>query len=204
MDLGAQNLANEASAFGFNKVPPIDLPGAVAAYFPPASTIADNKPATAYSAIGQENVQETPLEDALVAAAIADGGKIMAPHLLERVVSDIGQVVEQYQPHVWLNATSPSTANTVRSLMLGVATHGTAVGVFPSYLDVAAKTGTAETGISGCSADWMIATGPAGTGQTPKIAVAAVLPAQAGISCSETGAEAAGPIVEKVLAAAGG
>jgi peptidoglycan glycosyltransferase len=204
MDLGAQSLATEASAFGFNKVPPIDLPGAVAAYFPPASTIADNKPATAYSAIGQENVQETPLEDALVAAAIADGGKIMAPHLLERVVSDIGQVVEQYQPHVWLNATSPSTANTVRSLMLGVATHGTAVGVFPSYLDVAAKTGTAETGISGCSADWMIATGPAGTGQTPKIAVAAVLPAQAGISCSETGAEAAGPIVEKVLAAAGG
>jgi peptidoglycan glycosyltransferase len=204
MDLGAQNLATEASAFGFNKVPPIDLPGAVAAYFPPASTIADNKPATAYSAIGQENVQETPLEDALVAAAIADGGKIMAPHLLERVVSDTGQIVKQYQPHVWLTATSPSTANTVRSLMLGVATHGTAEGVFPSYLDVAAKTGTAETGVSGCSADWMIATGPAGTGQTPKIAVAAVLPAQAGISCSETGAEAAGPIVEKVLTAAGG
>ena len=68
----------------------------------------------------------------------------MAPHLLERVVSDTGQVVEQYQPHVWLRATSPSTASTVRNLMLGVATHGTAEGVFPSYLDVAAKTGTAE------------------------------------------------------------
>jgi peptidoglycan glycosyltransferase len=204
MDLGAQRLAAEADAFGFDKLPPIDLPGAVAAYFPPASTIVGDKPATAYSAIGQENVQETPLEDALVAAAIADGGKIMAPHLLERMVSDIGQIVESYQPRVWLRATSSTTASTVRSLMLGVATSGTAEGVFPSYLDVAAKTGTAETGTAGCSADWMIAMGPAGIGQTPKIAVAAVLPAQAGISCSETGAEAAGPIVEKVLAAAGG
>jgi len=205
MDLGAQNLAAEADAFGFNKVPPLDLPGAIAAYFPPSSTITDNRPAMAYSAIGQENVQETPLEDALVAAAIADGGKIMAPHLLDRVISDTtGQVVESYQPHIWLTATSATTANAVRTLMLGVARRGTAEGVFPSYLDVAAKTGTAETGVNGCSADWMIATGPAGAGQIPRIAVAAVVPAQVGISCSETGAEAAGPIVEKVLAAAGG
>jgi peptidoglycan glycosyltransferase len=187
MDLGAQNIADEANAFGFNKVPPIDLPGAIAAYFPPGPSIANNKPVTAYSAIGQENVQETPLEDALVAAGIANGGQIMVPHLMSRVVSDTGQVVASYQPHVWLQATSQSTADTVLNLMLGVTRYGTAAGVFPASLDVAAKTGTAETGASGCSADWMIATGPAGTGQAPKIAVAAVLPAQPGISCSETG-----------------
>ena len=204
MDLGAQNLADEANSFGFNKVPPIDLPGAGAAYFPPAATIAGNKPVTAYSAIGQENVQETPLQDALVAAGIADEGKIMVPHLMARIVSDTGQLVTTFQPSVWQTATSASTADKVRNLMLGVVSGGTAAGVFPSSLDVAAKTGTAETGASGCSADWMIATGPAGAGQTPKIAVAAVLPYQSGLSCSETGAEAAGPIVEKVLAAAAG
>jgi peptidoglycan glycosyltransferase len=60
MDLGAQNLATEAIAFGFNKVPPVDLPGVIAAYFPLTSTLADNKPATAYSAIGQEKMCKKP------------------------------------------------------------------------------------------------------------------------------------------------
>ncbi len=204
MKLGATSLAAEAEAFGFNRVPPIDLPGANAAFFPAASTFVNNQPFTAYSAIGQQNDTETPLQDALVAAAIANGGTIMVPHLMQRIVSTTGEVVASYQPKVWRKATSVSTADQVRTLMLGVVTGGTASGVFPPALDVAAKTGTAETGALGCSADWMIAFGPADTGQTPQIAVAAVLPAQAGISCSETGAEAAGPIVEKVLAAAGG
>jgi peptidoglycan glycosyltransferase len=228
LELGARSLYAEATAFGLNAAPPIDLPQneVATSCFPPvvndaatsspcyptsyilANPSADipigqgNQPFVAYSSIGQGNVSETALQNALVAAGIANGGQIMAPHLMNAIVNDEGQVVASYRPHVWKVATSSATADAVRSLMLGVATHGTAAGVFPPSLDVAAKTGTAETGLVNCSSTWMIATAPAGPNDTPKIAVAAVIPAQAGIRCSETGAEVAGPVVAKVLEAA--
>jgi peptidoglycan glycosyltransferase len=206
LQLGGTNLAAEADAFGMDKQPPIDLPSAEVSVsqFPAASTFPSNQPSLAYSAIGQENVADTVLQDALVAAGIANGGKIMAPHLMAHVLNDQGQVVASYKPSVWLNATSIATADQVRQLMLGVVTNGTAAGVFPPSLDVAAKTGTAEVGNNNCSSDWMIATGPAGAGQVPKVAVAAVLPYQPGLSCDGTGAQYAGPIVAKVLESAVG
>ena len=73
--------------------------------------------------------------------------------------------------------------------------------MFPSNVTVAAKTGTAEIGTGGRSADWLIATTPAGNGQTPSVAVAAVLPFQPGLTGSDTGAVAAGPQVTQVLEA---
>jgi penicillin-binding protein A len=205
--LGASSLADEANAFGFDQVPPIDLPeGEVAeSNFPSAASFADNLPGVAYSAIGQEDVSETALQDALIASAIADNGTIMKPHVMANIVSDVGQVVDSYSPAAWRKATSPATAKAVRTLMIGVtsgALHGTAAGVFPSDITVAAKTGTAETTNSNCSADWLIATAPAGPRQKPKVAVAAVLPYQPGLTCSDTGAVAAGPRVAAVLEAA--
>ncbi|MFZ0059743.1 MAG: penicillin-binding transpeptidase domain-containing protein [Acidimicrobiales bacterium] len=204
LKLGAPRLYEEATSFGFDKVPPIDLPASevIPAIFPSAGSFSDNVPGIAYSAIGQENVAETALQDALIAAAIADNGTIMTPHFLSRVVDAAGNVVENYTPHPWLRATSASTADQVRSLMLGVVLHGTASGVgFPSNLDVAAKTGTAQSANSACSDDWLIATAPAGPGQTPKVAVAAVVVQPAGY-CDGTGALVAGPIVKAVLLAA--
>ncbi|HUZ19289.1 MAG TPA: penicillin-binding transpeptidase domain-containing protein [Acidimicrobiales bacterium] len=201
--LGARHLATEAHAFGLNQVPPLDLPNVEASQFPPLSQLLGAPPFVAYSAIGQFDVKETPLQDALVAAAIGNGGTIMAPHLLAHVIDDQGNIVKTFKPHAWLQATSASTANEVRLLMRGVVTGGTATGVgFPPALGVAAKTGTAETGSTGCSANWFVATAPAGNGQTPKVAVAAYVPYQPGLSCSETGAEAAGPVVRQVLEAA--
>jgi penicillin-binding protein A len=204
--LGPDKLASEANAFGFNTPPPIDLPSSEVspAVFPAAATFTANDPFTAYSAIGQGNVTETVLQNALVASAIGDGGKIMAPHLVENVIDDEGHIVESYKPHVWRQATSASTADQVRTLMLGVATTGTAAGVFPASLHVAAKTGTAESGTANCSSTWMDAVAPAGPGDTPQVAVSVVVPVQGAIGCSETGAEVAGPIAAKVLEAAVG
>ncbi|MGA8295625.1 MAG: penicillin-binding transpeptidase domain-containing protein [Acidimicrobiales bacterium] len=202
--LGATKLYQEASAFGFNKVPPIDLPPgtAVASVFPPPSTFVQNKPGVAYSAIGQEDVAETTLQDALIAAGIADGGTVMTPHLLSRVLDTQGSVVATYKPHPWVQATSKATADSVRSLMLGVTQYGTAAGVgWPAGIQVAAKTGTAEVGGNPCTDDWLIATAPAGAGQTPKVAVAAVVVQPPG-QCDGTGAAVAGPVVRQVLDAA--
>ena len=202
IDLGAQRLAAEATKFGFNSTPPLDIPDVSAAQFPTVADLAGNIPFVAYSAIGQGNVKASALTDALMVAGIADNGKIMAPHLLSSIVSQTGQIVDTYKPHVWRTATSPTTAAAVRALMRDVANSGTAAGVFPYNLHVAAKTGTAETGATGCSANWMVATAPADPGQTPSVAVAAVVPYQTGLSCGDTGATIAGPIVARVLTAA--
>ena len=88
------------------------------------------------------------------------------------------------------------------SLMLGVTENpaGTAYGLFPSYEfpPVAAKTGTAQINANGCGTyNWLIATAPAGPGQTPTVAVAAIVPIPPGPSCHNvTGAQVAGPVVE--------
>ena len=205
--LGAQKLYSEAAAFGFDSVPPLDLPaGEVAASnFPTPNDLAGDVPGLMKSAIGQENVTATTLQMALVAAGIANNGVIMAPHLLHQVVDDTGNVVETYHPHPWRRATSPQTAQQVRNLMLGVTENplGTAYGLFPSYQfpPVAAKTGTAQILASGCGTyNWLIATAPAGPGQTPTVAVAAIVPIPPGGSCfNVTGAQEAGPVVKAVL-----
>ncbi len=181
--LGPQKLYDEASSFGFDSVPPLDLPGGevAASNFPTPADLFGDVPGLMKSAIGQENVTATTLQMALVAAAIGDDGVVMAPHLLHQIVDDTGNVVETYKPHAWRRATSPATAQAVRTLMLGVTENpgGTAYGLFPSYLfpPVAAKTGTAQINGHGCGTyNWLIATAPAGPGQTPTVAVAAIVP----------------------------
>lgn len=198
--LGAQNLFTEASSFGFNQTPPLDLPAPAQAYFPPVKSFAQDLPALAGSAIGQESVSATPLEMAMVGGAIADGGTIMTPHVMSKVLDSQGSVVTRYSPHPWLQATSSATASAVRQLMVGVVQGGTASNIALPGVTVAAKTGTSQIGLgNGRTDDWMVALGPAGPGQTPTIAVAAVVPNQAP---GATGSSVAGPIIKAVLASA--
>jgi penicillin-binding protein A len=201
LDLGASALAAEANAFGFNQVPPLDIdPGAVASTFPAASSFQYNLPGLAFSAIGQENVSATPLQMALTAAGIANHGVIMAPHVMSQIRDQQGNVVETYHPHAWLTATSPQTASTVTQLMVGVTEGGTATNVAIPGVQVAAKTGTAETGgASGTNDNWLVAFAPA---QHPTIAVAVVVPPQPGLPAAPTGSEVAGPIARAMLVAA--
>jgi peptidoglycan glycosyltransferase len=176
LDLGGQSLNSEAQSFGFNQTPPLDLPFGVRSVFPAASTFALDQPGLAYSAIGQQDVQATPLEMALVAAGIANGGTIMTPHVLDKVTNSQNQVVSTYQPKAWLQATSASTASQVTQLMLTVvnAPNGTGAAARIPGVQVAAKTGTAQTGTNQIDA-WFAAFAPA---QDPQIAVAVLLPNQ--------------------------
>jgi cell division protein FtsI/penicillin-binding protein 2 len=124
---------------------------------------------------------------------------------LDKIIDDQGNLVETYPPHAWRRATSAKTAVAVRQLMLGVTEdqYGTAYDVFPSYLfpPVAAKTGTAQINARGCGTyNWLIATAPAGPGQTPTVAVAAIVPVPPGSACVDvTGALEAGPVVRAVM-----
>ncbi len=74
MDLGANLMSSTADSFGYDQVPPLDFPNVVPSYFPTAASFSDNIPGLAYSSIGQENVRATALQNALVAAAVANGG----------------------------------------------------------------------------------------------------------------------------------
>ena len=201
--LSAPTLIQQARLFGYNSRPPIDLPDAWVATptIPAASTLTPpNQEELADTAIGQLNDQASALSNALVAAGIADGGTIMTPHVMAQIVDSQGSVVTTYKPKVWRQAVSPSAAAKVTALMQSVVTDpdGTAANVgFPASLDVAVKTGTAQTGNPQANTDdWMIGFAPA---NDPQIAVAVVVPLQ---YQTDNGAGVAGPIMKAMLEAA--
>jgi peptidoglycan glycosyltransferase len=196
LDLGANSLNDEATSFGFDQTPPIDLPFAAQSYFPTAASFAQDVPGVAYSAIGQQDVQATPLEMAMVAGAIANGGTMMTPHVLGHVTNAQSQVVSTYQPKPWLQATSAATAAQLTQLMVSVVDRGTGVAARIPGVAVAGKTGTAQTG-TGETDDWFAAFAPAAA---PTIAVAVVLPNQPSADEYQGGTLAA-PIVKAMIEA---
>jgi peptidoglycan glycosyltransferase len=195
LDLGADYMFKAATSFGYDAIPPLDLPGTVSSYFPTAASFANNLPFLAYSSIGQGNVRTTALQDALVAAAVGNGGVEMTPHLLDFVTAPDGQIVERYKDSVWKTPLTAAQAAFIVPLMEKVVTGGTASGVgFPAQYDVAAKTGTAQTGNKKKNTDdWLIAFAPA---TDPTIAIAVVVPYQ---PTPDFGATIAGPIVKALV-----
>ena len=203
--LGAADLTQEARDFGFSvyqsgpqTVPGIDLPDVA------VSTISNIAPTAqadlGYSAIGQLDDQATPLQNALVAAGIANGGVLMTPHLMSQITNSQGAVVKTYRTTAMSTVTTAPEAAAITKLMQGVAADGTAAGVFPASWHIAVKTGTAQvqapTGPEQTD-DWMIGFLPGTTGAS-QLAIAVVVPYQA---YSLTGAAIAGPVVRQVVQA---
>ncbi len=197
VQLGVPIMTKQAELFGYNSVPGIDLPGTSTSIFPP---LAPNSQAfLGQSSIGQYNVQTTALQNAMVAAGVANGGVLMTPHLMSSIHDSQGALVQTYAPKAAATVSSAQTAQQVTSLMESVTQPGgTAAGVgFPAYLCAAVKTGTAQTDpTTGLTDTWMIGFAPA---NHPQVAVAVVVPQQANAS---DGAHVAGPIMKAVLQAA--
>lgn len=192
LDLGANTLWQQATEFGLDSTVPIDIPGAAISNFPTPAQLEHRKPFVAYGAIGQGDVTETALQNALIAAAVANGGTIMVPHLMREIRTANGELVTSYRPSVWKTAMTRSVAAQVSTLMQQVVTQGTAAGVFKANLKVAAKTGTAQTSstsVNHQTDDWMISFAPANDAQ---VALAVILPNQA---LDATGAAVAGPVM---------
>jgi peptidoglycan glycosyltransferase len=208
IQIGVPILTQEAEDFGYSVfgaktqyVPKLDLPDVASSTF--TNLLPNAQADLAYSAIGQLDDAATPLENALVAAGIANGGVIMTPHLMEQITNSQGAVIQTYRPTPMLTASTPAAAASVSKLMVAVANDtvpgATASGIFPVSWHVAVKTGTAQaptpSGVEETD-DWMIGFLPA-VG-TPKLAIAVVVPQQ---SFSVTGAIVAGPIVKQVFQA---
>ena len=197
--LGATALVNQAQLYGFNQRIPLDVPPSTVApsNVGTVASFADDVPGLMKSAIGQENVTATALQMAMVAGTVANGGLEMTPHVMAQIRDSQGNLVTTYTPKPWQRSTSAKTAATLTTFMQGVVNSGTAAGVFPASWDVAAKTGTAQTGSLGpnpqYTTDWLIAFAPVGQS---KVAIAVVLPNQPG---SATGATYSGPVVKTIL-----
>lgn len=204
IDLGPATMVERAEAFGFNQRPPIDLPAPAASVFP--TDFDQDLPALAQSGIGQNDVSSTPLQMALVAAAVANGGVVMEPTVLADVRDDDGTVVEDPEPTQWTRAMSPESADVLRRGMIEVVQRGTARNLAIGGFEVGGKTGTAQLGTDPPrSHAWIIGfAGP--PGQPPSVAVAVLVEGQQGAS-EQTGGQVAAPIaravMEAVLAAQG-
>ena len=196
MDLGPERLASGAEGFGFGKPPPLDLPSVAASAFPSQEDLSGNKPVQAKSAIGQQDVSATPLQMALVAAGVANGGVIMTPHLMSEVRNVDGEVVRRYEPRPWLQAVPADVAATTRDLMVGVVENGTGTRARIPGVRVAGKTGTAQTGLD-TNHVWFVGFAPA---DAPKVAVAVMLE-NLPVASEATGGQLAAPIAKAVMEA---
>lgn len=200
LDLGIDALRGEAAEFGFERGgrPPLDLgPGAADSRFPDTSTWLADDPQLAQSAIGQNDVAATPLQMALVAAAVANKGVIMKPHAMSEIRDTEGDVVRRFAPSRWRKPMSEETAAALTEAMIGVVDSGTARGMAIPGVKVAGKTGTAQT-VGRSAHAWIVGFAPA---DAPKIAIAVIVESQPGVS-EATGGRVAAPIARAVIQAA--
>ncbi len=198
--LGQGRFIDYLKRFGFWQVPPLELPpGQVVAsgrydsegLLSPQAAMDPLQ--VAWAACGQEQVLATPLQMALVAAAVGNGGRMMKPYVVQEVRPPKGAAVRQAQPEEWLQAIEPSTALTLNDLMQNVVTSGTGTAAAVPGVKVAGKTGTAERG-DGTNLAWFIGFAPA---DDPQVAIAVVVED----TLSTGGAEAA-PIFSRVMQSA--
>jgi penicillin-binding protein A len=197
--LGKQTMARYMTRFGFDGKPRLDYPSRQMSssgeyrngrLLAPTSTYVD----VGRMGIGQDKLQVTPLQMAEVAAAVADKGTLMTPHLTSAIVDPVGRVVERIAPKAQSVVMKPSTAAAVTKMMEAVVGEGTGTSAQIPGVQVAGKTGTAETQI-GASINnvWFIAFAPA---QNPTVAVAVTLKGVPG-----QGASFAAPVAKQVLEA---
>lgn len=128
--------------FGFGKTTGIDLPGEVAGHLRRVESWAAIDLAT--HAFGQ-GISTTPMQMAMAYAAVANGGFLMRPYVVRRILGPKGEVLHENQPHVVRRVISEKTASLLASMLKGVTDEG-GTGTMASVegFDVAGKTGTAQ------------------------------------------------------------
>jgi peptidoglycan glycosyltransferase len=197
LDLGNQ-LAVGVQRFGVNEGgAPSDLdPDVVGSIGPREGTFDIEMPRFAQAAIGQGPVAVTPMEMALVAEAVATGGEILTPQTVNRVEDPDGQVIQRFRSKVWRRAMDPVTAATLRNWMVEVVNQGTGTAAQIPGIQVAGKTGTAETTPDERPHAWFIAFAPA---VDPQYAIAVLVEHGGSSEAETTGGRVAAPVAAQVL-----
>jgi peptidoglycan glycosyltransferase len=197
LDLG-DRFPPGAEKFGINAgAPPIDLePGAASSIGPLVGQFQDDQPLFAFAGIGQGDVAVTPLEMALVAEGIANGGVIMKPHVVAEIRDANDDLVRRTDEEAWLTAISPATAQAVTAMMVTVVQNGTGTRARIPGVTVAGKTGTAQAAGDPRPHAWFIGFAPA---EAPQIAIAVIVERGGNSGNEATGGAVAGPIAKTII-----
>jgi peptidoglycan glycosyltransferase len=199
--IGAGRILGTSKQFGFYADPPLETPGnerSPSGLYNHGRLFYPKNPSTQVDpgrlAFGQERMLTTPLQMAMVAGAVANHGVVMKPYVVGRVTGPGGGVIKRTHPEKYRRAMRTSTANDITRMMEAVVTGGTGTAAQIPGIQVAGKTGTAETGGAGTlNTTWFIAFAPA---NAPRVAIAVVLQNQTG-----AGGTTAAPIARAVMQA---
>jgi peptidoglycan glycosyltransferase len=199
VSLGKATLARYMNRFGFDRKPQLDYPSFQMSssgefrhgnLISPRSRFVD----VGRMGIGQDKLAVTPLQMALVAAAVANHGTLMRPHLTDQVVDRDGRTVQRIRPAAQSVVMKPSTAAAVAGMMEAVVNAGTGTQAQIPGIRVAGKTGTAETQLSNTINNvWFIAFAPA---DNPRVALAVTLKGVTGLA-----GDVAAPVAKQVMQA---
>ena len=207
--LGRGTMTSYMKRFGFYSKPPLDYPSSeintsrpyssTGKAYPPGSPNED----IGRIAIGQGGLEVTPLQMAMVASAVANGGKLMTPHFTSRVVDQTGRTVEAVSPSVYSQVMKPSTAAEIAQMMKKVVDEGTGTPAqLGNNISFAGKTGTASVGVAGSNLTqpWFIGFAPV---QNPKVAIAVTIERSQGGFGGTVAAPIAKAVVQTLLSEGG-
>ena len=210
--LGPDRLAEQARAFGLcATLPPertscadplvrFELPFQNGR-FPEPGYFERNDPLLAFSGIGLDNDLVNPMQMALIASAVANGGEMRRPRLVTEVRDAQGRVAREFGPTTISEVISPSTAAALTRMMISVVNEGSGYRAQIPGIQVAGKTGTATNGEGRPPNAWFTAFAPAGGAQPPRIAVSVIVLDGGDLGNDATGGQVAAPIVRAVIEA---
>jgi len=197
--VGAAKLVAMAERFGFDRPVDFDVPVVSSCVEEAAGggcaepTL--NRPQTALSGIGQFGVRVTPLEMAIVAATVANDGRVPHPYLVKEVQDFAGATLEKFSPAPSRPIYSSQTAQWMKELMINVVNNGTGTNAQIPGVVVGGKTGTAQTGVEGeFPHTWFISF-------TPNIAVAVIVEHGGNLGNDATGGKVSAPIARAIMEA---
>lgn len=193
IQLGSQPIAATATAFGFDRG--FDLPWTTAESTFPEDSLRNDEAALGQSGIGERDVRATPLQMAVVAAAIANQGEVMRPYVVRQVFNADGVTERVFDPVVENRALSPAAAAVMTDMMERVVTNGTGGRASVPGVRVAGKTGTAQ-GTGGAPEAWFIGFAPV---DNPTIAIAVLVEDGGGSGEDGTGGSVAAPIAGELM-----
>jgi peptidoglycan glycosyltransferase len=193
IQLGAVDIGITAEALGFNQ--DLDYEWTVPRAAWNTAELAQDAAALGQSGIGERDVRATPLNMAMVAAAVANDGVAVNPFAVRRVFDADGTTVEETEVSELGRAMSSETAATLTQMMERVVTEGTGTQAAVPGVRVAGKTGTA-TGAGGFSNPWFIGFAPV---DNPTIAIAVFIEGSEVSGESASGGSLAAPIAAQLI-----
>jgi peptidoglycan glycosyltransferase len=204
IELGPERFAEGAALWGIGEPLPIDLPRPASSTIGPIEDLDKNLPLLAMRGFGQNEDQIVPLHMAMIAGAVANGGRMMVPYVVEAEIDHRGRVLRRAEPKIWKTPLGEQNAQILTDLMVQVSVAGTArcCIALEGGVSVASKTGTAqlnEPGQPERSHAWITAFAPA---DNPSFVVAVMLKGTSAEISAGTGGQLAGPLAKRMLDAA--